>query len=147
MNISIADVVGPIVSFFVNNFGFRAVTISGAIIACVGYFVSSFSPDLDVLIVTYGALGGNISVRVCVLCLCVCMCVFSFSVYLCLSLSFSLSLSLLSLSHSLSLSLSETHYHYELNGIIIQQDKTVFFSRIWLWSDVSSSYDHSWILL
>ena len=52
-------VLGPIVSFFVNNFGFRAVTICGAIIACVGYFVSSFSPNLDVLIVTYGALGGK----------------------------------------------------------------------------------------
>lgn len=49
---------GPIVSALANKFGCRAVTIAGSIMACLSFVLSSFSPNIDVLIVTYGALGG-----------------------------------------------------------------------------------------
>ena len=50
---------GPIVSALANKFGCRAVTIAGSIVACIAYIVSTFSPNVDVLILTYGALGGT----------------------------------------------------------------------------------------
>ena len=52
-------IAGPIVSALANKFGCRAVTIAGSILACIAYILSTFSPNIDVLIVTYGALGGE----------------------------------------------------------------------------------------
>ncbi|CAG2195436.1 Monocarboxylate transporter 14 [Mytilus edulis] len=49
---------GPIVSALVNKFGCRPVTIAGSIVAAVGFIVGSFSPNLDILILTYGVIGG-----------------------------------------------------------------------------------------
>ncbi|CAC5388567.1 Monocarboxylate transporter 9 [Mytilus coruscus] len=49
---------GPIVSALVNKFGCRLVTIAGSIVAAVGFIVGSFSPNLDILILTYGVIGG-----------------------------------------------------------------------------------------
>ena len=51
--------VGPIVSALANKFGCRAVTIAGAIVACIAYVLATFSPNVDMLILTYGALGGK----------------------------------------------------------------------------------------
>ncbi|VDI37176.1 Hypothetical predicted protein [Mytilus galloprovincialis] len=52
---------GPIASGLVNKFGCRPVTIAGSIIASVGFLLGSFAPNLNILILTYGVLGGNIS--------------------------------------------------------------------------------------
>ncbi|BFZ13916.1 hypothetical protein BsWGS_16955 [Bradybaena similaris] len=49
---------GPIVSAMVNMYGCRNVTISGAVLAFLAFFVSTFSPNIGVLIFTYGFLGG-----------------------------------------------------------------------------------------
>jgi Mg2+/citrate symporter len=50
--------VGPIVSGLVNQFGCRKVTVAGSIVAAAGFIIGSFSPNLDVLILTYGVIGG-----------------------------------------------------------------------------------------
>ena len=49
---------GPITSGLVNKFGCRAVTISGSVIAATGFILGSFAPNLEILIFTYGVLGG-----------------------------------------------------------------------------------------
>lgn len=49
---------GPIVSGMVNKFGCRAVTIAGSVVASVGFILGSFAPNLNILILTYGVLGG-----------------------------------------------------------------------------------------
>ena len=49
---------GPIVSALANKYGCRAVTIAGSIIAAVAFFISTFSQNLNTLIVTYGIMGG-----------------------------------------------------------------------------------------
>lgn len=49
---------GPIVSGLVNQFGCRKVTVAGSIVAASGFIIGSFSPNLDVLILTYGVIGG-----------------------------------------------------------------------------------------
>ncbi|XP_052061332.1 monocarboxylate transporter 13-like [Mytilus californianus] len=49
---------GPIVSALVNKFGCRPVTIAGSVVAAVGFIAGSFSPNLDILILTYGVIGG-----------------------------------------------------------------------------------------
>ncbi|XP_060073573.1 monocarboxylate transporter 14-like [Ylistrum balloti] len=49
---------GPIVSGLTNKFGCRKVTIVGSVIAAIGFIIGSFSPSLNVLIVSYGFLGG-----------------------------------------------------------------------------------------
>ncbi|CAH1792740.1 unnamed protein product [Owenia fusiformis] len=50
--------VGPVVSVMVNKYGCRIVTITGALISTFGIGVSIISPNVDVLILTYGFLGG-----------------------------------------------------------------------------------------
>lgn len=50
---------GPIVGALAKKFGCRAVAICGSVIACVAYVISTFSPSVNVLILTYGAMGGK----------------------------------------------------------------------------------------
>ncbi|XP_060067053.1 monocarboxylate transporter 13-like [Ylistrum balloti] len=50
--------VGPFVSALVNRYGCRLVSRCGTVIASIGVFLSSFSPNLDVMIIFYGILGG-----------------------------------------------------------------------------------------
>ena len=50
---------GPIVGALANKFGCRAVAISGSLLATAAFFASTFSPTVEVLILTYGALGGD----------------------------------------------------------------------------------------
>lgn len=50
--------VGPMVSFLVNKFGCRTVTIIGSIIAGVAMGLSTLCPNIDVLLWVYGILGG-----------------------------------------------------------------------------------------
>lgn len=49
---------GPIVSGLVNKFGCRAVAFTGSIVACGGFLLGSFAPNLDLLILFYGVFGG-----------------------------------------------------------------------------------------
>jgi len=43
-----------------NSFGCRIVSIIGSIIAGVAFAISQFSPSIDVLILTYGVMGGQL---------------------------------------------------------------------------------------
>lgn len=49
---------GPIVSALANKFGCRPVAIGGSIMASVAFFVSSISPSVEMLLATYGFIGG-----------------------------------------------------------------------------------------
>ncbi|PVD27384.1 hypothetical protein C0Q70_12542 [Pomacea canaliculata] len=49
---------GPIVSALTNRFGCKRVTIAGSIIASFAFIISMFSPSADILILTYGIIGG-----------------------------------------------------------------------------------------
>lgn len=50
---------GPVVAAFCNRFGCRRVAIAGGITAFLGFFLCSFSPNLDVMIFLYGFVGGK----------------------------------------------------------------------------------------
>ncbi|XP_065568498.1 monocarboxylate transporter 5-like isoform X2 [Artemia franciscana] len=50
---------GPFVSALANKFGFRAVTIVGSIIGCIGFVLSSFATSVEFLFITYGVIGGS----------------------------------------------------------------------------------------
>ena len=55
---------GPIASALANKYSIRRVTIIGSIIASVAFFLSTFAPNLNVLIGTYGVLGGQYSITI-----------------------------------------------------------------------------------
>ena len=48
------------VSALANRFGCRIVSIVGSIIAGLAFAISQFSPSIDVLILTYGVMGGQL---------------------------------------------------------------------------------------
>jgi len=50
--------VGPISSSLVNKFGARLTCIAGALISAISIFISTFSPNVYLLMVSYGMLGG-----------------------------------------------------------------------------------------
>ena len=50
---------GPIVSALANKFGCRSVTIVGSVCASISFFLSTFSPNINYLILTYGIMGGE----------------------------------------------------------------------------------------
>ncbi|XP_046387673.1 uncharacterized protein LOC124157184 isoform X2 [Ischnura elegans] len=50
--------VGPIVSALTNKYGCRAVCISGSILGCLAFLLSTLSPNVTILMVTYGVMGG-----------------------------------------------------------------------------------------
>jgi len=45
-----------------NKLGIRLVTIIGSVVASVFFIVSSFSVNIDMMLVTYGIMGGSFSV-------------------------------------------------------------------------------------
>ncbi|KAJ8316294.1 hypothetical protein KUTeg_006308 [Tegillarca granosa] len=49
---------GPIVSGLTNKFGCRPVTIAGSIVASLGFFIGSYADSVNILLVTYGVMGG-----------------------------------------------------------------------------------------
>jgi len=49
---------GPIVGGLVNKFGCRFVCILGSVVACIGIGLSTLSPNVPVLMLTYGVIGG-----------------------------------------------------------------------------------------
>ena len=50
--------VGPISSFLVNKFGPRLTCMAGACISAAAIFLSTFSPNVYVLMLSYGVIGG-----------------------------------------------------------------------------------------
>ena len=50
---------GPVVSALTNKFGCRAVCIAGSILGSVSFVLSTFSPNVNVLMLTYGFMGGE----------------------------------------------------------------------------------------
>lgn len=50
--------VGPIVSALTNRFGCRVVTIAGSLVSCTAFLLSTIAPTIDVLMITYGVMGG-----------------------------------------------------------------------------------------
>ena len=51
--------IGPIASVLVSIFGCRKVAIFGAILASIAFFLCTWSPNVRVMIVMYGLLGGE----------------------------------------------------------------------------------------
>ena len=49
---------GPIVGGLVNKFGCRPVCIAGSLVSCLGLALSTLSPNVPVLMLTYGVIGG-----------------------------------------------------------------------------------------
>lgn len=46
-------------SALTNKFGCRVVCMAGALVASAGFALSALSPSLDVLLITYGVIGGK----------------------------------------------------------------------------------------
>lgn len=49
---------GPVVSAFSNKFGCRAACICGSVIATIAFILSTLSPNSNIMMLTYGFLGG-----------------------------------------------------------------------------------------
>ncbi|KAK3107095.1 hypothetical protein FSP39_007049 [Pinctada imbricata] len=58
VQLGISMLLGPIVGWLLDHFSIRQVTIGGALIATSGFLSSVFAPTVDILIFTYGFLGG-----------------------------------------------------------------------------------------
>ena len=54
----VAFIMGPLVSLLVDRFGCRPVCIVGCVVSAFGFAVSVFAPNLPVLILTHGVIGG-----------------------------------------------------------------------------------------
>ncbi|XP_069103505.1 monocarboxylate transporter 12-like isoform X2 [Argopecten irradians] len=50
--------IGPLIGALVKRYGARRLMITGGIVSSVGIFLSTFSPNLDVMILLYGFVGG-----------------------------------------------------------------------------------------
>jgi hypothetical protein len=50
---------GPVVSALTNKFGCRTVCIAGSVIGCAAFILSTFSANVNVLMLTYGVMGGK----------------------------------------------------------------------------------------
>ena len=55
----ILHISGPIAAALVNKFGCRPVAIAGAAFASISFFVSTFSPNIQCMILFYGFCGGK----------------------------------------------------------------------------------------
>ncbi|BFZ13915.1 hypothetical protein BsWGS_16954 [Bradybaena similaris] len=49
---------GPVVSAMTNKFGCRPVVVTGSCIATVAFVLATFSPNIEIMMVTYGVIGG-----------------------------------------------------------------------------------------
>ncbi|XP_021338953.1 monocarboxylate transporter 9-like [Mizuhopecten yessoensis] len=55
---SFIDIKGPVSAALINRFDCRRVAIADGVVSSVGLFLSTFSPNLDVMILLYGVVGG-----------------------------------------------------------------------------------------
>ena len=51
-------------SALANRYGCRPVCMVGSLVASAGFFLSTFSPNVDILILLYGGVGGKSQHRV-----------------------------------------------------------------------------------
>lgn len=51
-------ILGPVVGVLLDRYSCRQVTIAGTLIAVSGFVASIFSPNVEILIITYGFVGG-----------------------------------------------------------------------------------------
>jgi len=51
-------IIGPLASVLANKYGCRVVTIAGSLLAATGFFLSTYSSNIGVMIFTYGVMGG-----------------------------------------------------------------------------------------
>ncbi|XP_033758657.1 monocarboxylate transporter 9-like [Pecten maximus] len=56
--VGMSMMMGPFVSLLLRRHSIRAVTIMGSIVASFGFIISIFSPNIELLIITYGVIGG-----------------------------------------------------------------------------------------
>ncbi|XP_076457911.1 uncharacterized protein LOC143291736 [Babylonia areolata] len=49
---------GPVVSALTNKFGCRPVAVAGSVVASLAFLLSTMAPSVDILILTYGVMGG-----------------------------------------------------------------------------------------
>ena len=49
---------GPIVAGLANQFGCRTVVMGGAVVTSLMYFLTVFAPNIYIIMVTYGIVGG-----------------------------------------------------------------------------------------
>ena len=57
-NTSLIVFVGPIVGALINKYGCRVVGIAGSLTLTTSFILSIFSPNIEMMIVTYGLIGG-----------------------------------------------------------------------------------------
>lgn len=55
---------GPFVGWLLDRFTIRQVTLCGALVASCGFVISTFAQSVEVLIITYGIVGGNLITRI-----------------------------------------------------------------------------------
>lgn len=55
---------GPFVGWLLDRFTIRQVTLCGALVATCGFVISTFAESVEVLIITYGIVGGNLITRI-----------------------------------------------------------------------------------
>ena len=63
----------PLAGALVNKFGCRPVSMFGAVMSAFGFAISTLSPNINVMMLTYGIIGGMQTMCMCV-CVCVCVC-------------------------------------------------------------------------
>ncbi|KAK3601158.1 hypothetical protein CHS0354_019157 [Potamilus streckersoni] len=51
--------IGPLASGLVNMFGCRKVGMFGALLSAAGFFLCTFSPNIEAMIILYGFIGGK----------------------------------------------------------------------------------------
>ena len=51
--------VGPVAGVLANRFGCRKVVMGGTLISVIGLLVSTVSPNVEVLIITFGIITGK----------------------------------------------------------------------------------------
>lgn len=56
-------VTGPVVSLLLERYTCRRITIVGTLVSVVAFVVSVFSPNVEMLIVTYGIIAGMLTSR------------------------------------------------------------------------------------
>ena len=56
--IGVYNLSGPVVSLLIKKFSLRAVIIFGSILSCTALLLSTLSPNIHVLMISYGIIGG-----------------------------------------------------------------------------------------
>lgn len=56
--LGLSMILGPFVGWLLDRFSIRQVTLCGALVAAFGFILSMFAPSVEVLILTYGVIGG-----------------------------------------------------------------------------------------